>query len=116
MQPSNDIWDEILLGPLVKVAAFRTAKEAVAVVNHSKQGVGCSVWSEKNSLVMQVVCSSAVLTSVIPAHITRMMILFEPPSKLSNYFCGPLTLFFTADEATERWYSVGELSWYQRIF
>ena len=54
VQPSNDIWDDVLLGPLVKVASFRTAKEAVAIVNHSKQGVGCSVWSEKNSLIMQV--------------------------------------------------------------
>ena len=54
VQPSNDIWDDVLLGPLVKVASFRTSKEAVGIVNHSKQGVGCSVWSEKNSLIMQV--------------------------------------------------------------
>ena len=43
-----------MLGPLVKVASFRTTKEAVAIINHSTQGVGCSVWSEKNSLIMQV--------------------------------------------------------------
>ncbi|KAL5257802.1 hypothetical protein ACHWQZ_G012663 [Mnemiopsis leidyi] len=68
VQPSNDIWDEVLLGPLVKVASFRTAKEAVAIVNHSKQGVGCSVWSEKNSLIMQLTKQLNVGTVWVNCH------------------------------------------------
>ena len=54
VQPTSDLWTDALLGPLVTLTQFRTAKEAVALVNHSKQGVGCSVWSEKNSLILQV--------------------------------------------------------------
>ena len=48
------------------VTQFRTVKEAVTLVNHSKHGVGCSVWSEKNSLIMQVVSAKTTATKYSP--------------------------------------------------
>lgn len=68
IQPSNEMWKEPPLGPVVMVTQFRTAKEAVALVNHSKQGVGCSVWSEKNSLIMQLVSELNVGTVWVNCH------------------------------------------------
>jgi len=68
IQPSSEMWKEPPLGPVVMVTQFRTAKEAMTMVNHSKQGVGCSVWTEKNSLIMQLVKELNVGTVWVNCH------------------------------------------------
>lgn len=57
VHPSSSLWSNEPLGPLLCVAPFKTAKEATALLNHSARNSGVSVWSESNSLIMQLVKS-----------------------------------------------------------
>jgi aldehyde dehydrogenase (NAD+) len=39
---------------LVEVVPFRTAKEAIALVNNSRYGMAASVWTENATLAVEV--------------------------------------------------------------
>ena len=47
------ITDDVPL-PLVAVVPFRTAKEAVTLVNNSRYGMVASVWTENTCLALEV--------------------------------------------------------------
>jgi len=51
---SNHIIDDDILIPLVAVVPFRTAKEAITLVNNSRYGMAASVWTENASLAVEV--------------------------------------------------------------
>ncbi|CAM5123498.1 unnamed protein product [Natator depressus] len=53
---------EEILGPVLVVLSFRTAKEAVALGNHRPSGLAASVWTENLPLAMEVAQSLQVGT------------------------------------------------------
>lgn len=54
--------------PLVAVVPFRTAKEAVTLVNNSRYGMATSVWTENASLAVEVAYQLQVGTVWINSH------------------------------------------------
>jgi acyl-CoA reductase-like NAD-dependent aldehyde dehydrogenase len=51
---SNHVIDDDLPLPLVAVVPFRTAREAVTLVNNSRYGMAASVWTENITLALEV--------------------------------------------------------------
>ena len=43
-----------MIGPVLAVMTFRTAKEAISLANNTLYGLGASVWSEHIGLAMEV--------------------------------------------------------------
>ncbi|XP_067674449.1 aldehyde dehydrogenase family 16 member A1-like [Haliotis asinina] len=59
---------EEVFGPVLVAMPFRTAKEAVALANNTRYGLGASVWTENISLAMEVGLSIKAGTVWINAH------------------------------------------------
>jgi aldehyde dehydrogenase (NAD+) len=51
---SNRVIDDDVPLPLVAVVPFRTAREAVTLVNNTRYGLAASVWTEDTSLALEV--------------------------------------------------------------
>ncbi len=68
MQSTSTVIQEEIFGPVAAVMKFRTAKEAIALANNTKFGLGASVWTENISLAMEVALSVKAGTCWINSH------------------------------------------------
>ena len=59
-----------VLGPVVCLATFRTAMEAVAIANHTHFGMAASVWTENVSLALETASHLKVGTVWVNSHNT----------------------------------------------
>ena len=54
---TSTVVQEEIFGPVLAVLKFRTPKEAIALANQTRYGLGSSVWTENISLAMEVALS-----------------------------------------------------------
>ena len=59
---------EEIFGPVLAVMKFRTAKEAIALANNTRFGLGSSVWTENISLALEVALSIKAGTCWVNSH------------------------------------------------
>ncbi|MGH0160943.1 UNVERIFIED_CONTAM: hypothetical protein FKN15_040106 [Acipenser sinensis] len=50
LAPASRFFREEISGPVLAALPFRTAKEAIALANNSRYGLGASVWTESLAL------------------------------------------------------------------
>jgi aldehyde dehydrogenase (NAD+) len=54
VNPASTVVQEEIFGPVLIAMTFRTPKEAVALANNTRYGLGASVWSENLNLALDV--------------------------------------------------------------
>lgn len=57
VQPVSTCVQEEIFGPVLTVMTFRTPKEAIALANNTRYGLGSSVWTESLSLALETAIS-----------------------------------------------------------
>ena len=67
---SNRVIADDVPVPLVAVVPFRTAREAISLVNNSRYGMAASVWTENTSLALEVANQLQVIPH-LPRHKTK---------------------------------------------
>jgi aldehyde dehydrogenase (NAD+) len=56
-QSTSTVVQEEIFGPVLCAMSFRTAKEAIALANNSRYGLGSSVWTENLTMALEVALS-----------------------------------------------------------
>ena len=56
-RPHSQLQMHPLDGPVLTVLTFRTAKEAIALANNTRFGLGASVWTENMNLALETAIS-----------------------------------------------------------
>jgi aldehyde dehydrogenase (NAD+) len=68
VQPVSRCVQEEIFGPVLTVLTFRTPKEAIALANNTRYGLGSSVWTENLTLGLEVALSLKSGTCWVNSH------------------------------------------------